>query len=507
MSDYLDINNEELLKDFFSEAEQQVYTLESNILVIENDPSNHEAIDEIFRAAHTLKGGSATVEMHELSGFTHVMEDMLDALRSGTLAVSEPVVDILLKSLDIIKAMLASRAEGSVYQEDISGIKNKLESMIPAKESKKAAPKKAPAPAAAPTVSVQSAPSAPKPVAAAQPAVVAPSIAGLLTEYEILELKESVPHGTSVFVVRVKFDEANPMNSVGGIQVFASLKQTGQVLKTIPDFDALYEDLFHEEVIYFVASEADEERLRKSAMISDVTLAVTVSPFEQKSPAAAPAPTASVAAPSASAPKAAAAAEPESAGDEAAINDAIAAEATSEAPKKASAAAPVMHGSSNSGSVLRVDSRRIDYLLNLVSETVITKASFNQSAMQFTDLLSEFQQSENGYKEKLRKLLDHIPDYLEQIENGYNIKDLKKELNVEYAGLFDIFSGYEASMKGTVTKFRSASQNLGRITGELQEGVMKIRYGADQPDFQPFSASCTRSFARPQQKNAARHRG
>ena len=82
MSDYLDLNNEELLKDFFSEAEQQVQALESNILVIETDPSNTEAIDEIFRAAHTLKGGSATVEMHELSGFTHVVEDLLDVLRA-----------------------------------------------------------------------------------------------------------------------------------------------------------------------------------------------------------------------------------------------------------------------------------------------------------------------------------------------------------------------------------------------------------------------------------------
>jgi two-component system chemotaxis sensor kinase CheA len=89
MRDYLDINNEELLKDFFSEAEQQVETLESNILVIENDPSNHEAIDEIFRAAHTLKGGSATVEMHELSGFTHVMEDLLDVIRAGTVSVTD----------------------------------------------------------------------------------------------------------------------------------------------------------------------------------------------------------------------------------------------------------------------------------------------------------------------------------------------------------------------------------------------------------------------------------
>ena len=50
MSDYLDADNEELLKDYFSEAEQMVENLESNILAIENDPNNHDAIDEIFRA-------------------------------------------------------------------------------------------------------------------------------------------------------------------------------------------------------------------------------------------------------------------------------------------------------------------------------------------------------------------------------------------------------------------------------------------------------------------------
>ncbi|MFC2603382.1 MAG: Hpt domain-containing protein, partial [Treponema sp.] len=89
MSDYLDPNNEELLKDFFAEAEQQVDTLESNILVVENDPTNHEAIDEIFRAAHTLKGGSATVEMTELAEFTHKVEDVLDEIRSDRLHIDE----------------------------------------------------------------------------------------------------------------------------------------------------------------------------------------------------------------------------------------------------------------------------------------------------------------------------------------------------------------------------------------------------------------------------------
>jgi Chemotaxis protein histidine kinase and related kinases len=469
MSDYLDINNEELLKDFFSEAEQQVYTLESNILVIENDPTNHDAIDEIFRAAHTLKGGSATVEMHELSGFTHVMEDLLDVIRSGTLAVTEPVVDVLLKSLDTIKSMLASRAEGHVYKEDVTALKAKLESMIPAKESKQKAPaKKTAAPAAVPAAAVR-----PPQAQAAIPAVsdIAPEVSSLLSEYEILELKESVPAGSAVYVVQVDFDEANPMNSVGGIQVFASLKQSGQVLKTIPDFDALYEDQFNPHVVYFVASGEPADRIRKAASITDVTTDVTVSPFELKSPPvakAAPAP-AEKAGPSPAAAPVKAAADAETASPESLTSQIS--EEKAEVAKKA----PTPQAVHSSGSVLRVDSRRIDYLLNLVSETVITKASFNQSATQFGDLMAEFQQTENGYKEKLRKLLDHIPDYLEQIQGGCNVKDLKKTLNAEYAGLFDIFGSYETSMKGTVTKFRSAAQNLGRITGELQEGVMKIR--------------------------------
>jgi two-component system chemotaxis sensor kinase CheA len=471
MSDYLDINNEELLKDFFSEAEQQVENLESNILVIENDPTNHEAIDEIFRAAHTLKGGSATVEMHELSGFTHVMEDLLDVIRAGTVPVTEPVIDILLTSLDIIKAMLSARASGSVYKEDVSAVKARLEALIPARADgkAKAAGAKKPVPEPAKPVVKE----APRPAAVAAPSPGATSFAGLLSEYEILELKESVPPGQSVFVVKVAFDESNPMNSVGGIQVFAALKQKGQVLKTIPDFDALYEDVFHPEVIYFVASDADIPRLTKSATISDVTLAVAVTPFDTKAaPLSAPvaAPAAAVPSPTPVATKEPAASESRAPVAEVSVDEAIA-EEKAEAAKRPASGAPVH----SSGSVLRVDSRRIDYLLNLVSETVITKASFNQSAIQFTDLLGTFQQSENTYKEKLRKLLDHIPDYLEQIQSGVNIKDLKKDMNTEYAGLFETFSEFEGSMKSTVAKFRSASQNLGRITGELQEGVMKIR--------------------------------
>ena len=139
MSDYLDPNNQELLKDFFAEARSQVDALEQNILVLENDPGNRDAVDEIFRAAHTLKGGAGTVEMNELAGFTHVMEDLLDAIRSDQVKVDAEVIDALLAGIDIIKAMLDSRADGNPYTKDISAQKTKLAGFIPGKPDLKQA--------------------------------------------------------------------------------------------------------------------------------------------------------------------------------------------------------------------------------------------------------------------------------------------------------------------------------------------------------------------------------
>ena len=473
MSDYLDINNEELLKDFFSEAEQQVEQLESNILVIEQDPTNKEAIDEIFRAAHTLKGGSATVEMSELSGFTHAVEDLLDAIRSNQVTVTEETIDLLLHSLDIIKDMLAARSNGEVYGQDVSETVTKLRSYIPNKKDAKKTTAKA----------AQPKPAAPKP--AAQPQVKAASSgdenavdpASLLSEYEILELREAVPADNKVYAIRVQFDEASLMNTVGGIQVFAALKQSAMVLKTIPDFDALYEDEFHPEVLYYVASAASESSLLSIANIPDVTLNAAIdeltfsaegsaSKTKAAKPEEAPAPAAVEAQP--------AAADAESKGETPQPEAApVAASGDAGHPKKAPAAAA--NAAHSSGSVLRVDAKRIDYLLNLVSETVITKASLNQSAMEFNELYALFQNANGEYKDRIRKLLDKFPSYLEKMQQGVDLNTIKKELAADYAGMFELFSQFETSMKYSVTKFRSSAQNLGRISGELQEGVMKIR--------------------------------
>ena len=471
MSDYLDINNEELLKDFFSEAEQQVEQLESNILVIEQDPTNKEAIDEIFRAAHTLKGGSATVEMSELSGFTHAVEDLLDAIRSNKVTVTEDTIDLLLHALDIIKDMLAARSNGEVYNQDVSATVAKLRSNIPeGKENKKNAAKASQSKAASkPVVQPQAKTTPTNNGNTADPA-------SLLSEYEILELREAVPADNKVYAIRVQFDESSLMNTVGGIQVFAALKQSALVLKTIPDFDALYEDEFHLEVLYYVASDASESDLLSIANIPDVTLNAEIDELTFSAEGSA-SKTKSVNADVASDPSAA---ETRSVAADAKPKDetpepAAATVATGEAehPKKSPATAA--NAAHSSGSVLRVDAKRIDYLLNLVSETVITKASLNQSAMEFNELYALFQNANGEYKDRIRKLLDKFPSYLEKIQQGVDLNTIKKELAADYAGMFELFSQFETSMKYSVTKFRSSAQNLGRISGELQEGVMKIR--------------------------------
>lgn len=467
MSDYLDANNEELLKDFFAEAEQQVETLESNILVIENDPSNRDAIDEIFRAAHTLKGGSATVEMTELAGFCHDVEDLLDALRGGLVEVSEPIVDVLLTSIDTIKSMLEARSSGSVYQEDVSPLIQKINSYIPAKTSKKSSGVKLPA------GMVGAKPAAPEPAPVSAPA----ESSGMppvppLSDNEYSELKDAVMDGQKLWAVNVAFDESNPMNSVGGIQVFAALKNCGTVLKTVPDFEALYEDVYYPQVVYYISSSSDGSVLEDAAFLDDVTTAVDARPVSKEAavkPAVTPpaeekksAPVPAVSSP-----------EPEVQQQEAPAEEKSDASASAgpQASKKPAAAG---HAISQS-SILRVDSKRVDNLMNLVSETVITKAAFNQNGLHMADLQVKLQGLNVAFKEKYHKLMEGIPKYLSDLQSGVQMKDIRQKITEEFGSMASWFDVFENEFKNSSAKYRSTTQNLGRISGELQEGVMKIR--------------------------------
>jgi len=426
----------------------QVDTLEQNILVLENEGANKDAVDEIFRAAHTLKGGSATVEMMELSSFTHIVEDVLDAIRSDQIAINEGVTDTLLSAIDVIKAMLEQRMNGAVYQQDISHIEHRLSELLPEGSShKKAGRKSAPKPAAP----------KPKPVAAV------PVGAMPLSEEDLRELKDAAEGGVPVYRITVAFDKNSLMNTVGGIQIYAVLKNIGTILKTSPDFEQLYEDNFFPKVDYYVATRQTPGEIKYAVVLPDVSLDADITDVAKIGSAAE-----MVASAPAATPARVDAAASVSAEDDKAADHAV-------APVKVEASGDAKKAGKEASSILRVDSKRIDDLLNLVSETVITKATFNQISGQFNRMVNQLHEVEGQYREKIKSLFDSLPNYLESIQGGKSVKDIRKEINENYGDIFSLFDGFEASFKSNMGKFRSTSQNLGRITGELQEGVMRIR--------------------------------
>ena len=465
MSDYLDPGNEELLKDFFVEAEFQVEALEGNILVLENDPGNAESIDEIFRAAHTLKGGAATVQMTELAEFTHLVEDTLDELRSGRVTITPDGVDTLLASIDVVKAMLEERRNGSVYQRSTTDLAEKLKTIVSGTQQ--------PQPQRTVEQGEQSSSS---------------ETTTSLTEYELLELWEAAGKERRVYQVVVDFREDNPMNTVGPIQLFTMLKETGQVLRTDPEFDDLYADVFHPQVFYYVAAEQSPEEHRKRLEISDVTEQVRIYllqsdgktilesgpttaappavPRSKRAPAQQTAPPVATDQPAENPQRSAASDDPRSESSEST-------EQANARPAHPEANEP--RRQTKTGSMLRVDSRRVDNLLNLVSETVINKATFNQVSSGFGAAMSEFQSTELRYREMLRDLFDSLPGYLESIQQGQSIKEIRRQINERFEALPSVFDPVHDALKTEVAKFRNTAQNLGRIAGELQEGVMRIR--------------------------------
>ena len=113
--------------------------------------------------------------------------------------------------------------------------------------------------------------------------------------------------------------------------------------------------------------------------------------------------------------------------------------------------------------------------MNLVSEAVIIKASFNQLAGQTQNELVKFQSVESQFRERFRSLVDELPLYLEELQKGVPLNEIKKRLTEEYGDMGNMFDQYETESKGITGRFRSYTQQLGTIAGELQEGVMKIR--------------------------------
>lgn len=142
---------------FFEEAGENLASMEQLLLGLDVAAPEDETLHAIFRCAHSIKGGAATFGFEDLAALTHTMETLLDKLRRHEMNPSAAMVDTLLQAGDALQAMLQRRQDGDATAVDVSGIAAQLAGFVNGSAL--------PTPVAAPVVEAAVAAAAPAPVA------------------------------------------------------------------------------------------------------------------------------------------------------------------------------------------------------------------------------------------------------------------------------------------------------------------------------------------------------
>ena len=101
----------ELLPDFIHEANEHIEQADLNLLTIENDPSNQEALNAVFRAFHTVKGVAGFIGLKEIQELAHRAESLLDKARNRKILLAGDAIDIVFKAVDKLKGMMQELEE------------------------------------------------------------------------------------------------------------------------------------------------------------------------------------------------------------------------------------------------------------------------------------------------------------------------------------------------------------------------------------------------------------
>jgi len=116
---------------FFEESFEGLDIMENELLNLDVGNADNESINTIFRSAHSIKGGSGTFGFTAIAEFTHVAETLLDEMRDGVRQVDQVSVDLLLKSVDVMRDMLTVYKDGGDMDADnIAAVQTELENLL-----------------------------------------------------------------------------------------------------------------------------------------------------------------------------------------------------------------------------------------------------------------------------------------------------------------------------------------------------------------------------------------
>ena len=408
------------LEIFIDETKEHLQTLSDQLMILEQEPENMDTINEIFRAAHSLKGMAGTMGYKRMQRLTHDMENVFQEVRSGNMTVKSELVDVLFRGLDALEGYLANiletADEGTEDNEEIVNTLNSIAAAATGKEDPGATAR--PAEKEAPAGGGEAADGGAK-------------YAGIhISDYEKNTFDKAKAQGQNIFGVTVYLQESCILKAARAFLVFKALEELGEVIKAVPDVQDIEDEKFELDfsLIYFT-KESLETVKAAVENVSEVKEAI-VGPFDATldTPAEAkPEPEPAKEEPKEQEkPKETAKQQPAQA-----KTAAKPAEAAQPAQAKKTAAKPAV------GRTVRVDIEKLDVLMNLVSELIIAK-----NGLVSINSTEEDTKSDAAFNEQI-EYLESVTTSLHEsvmkvrmvpIENVVNrfprmIRDLSKKLN------------------------------------------------------------------------------
>ena len=122
--------NDQYLDAFIRESEEAITELNNSLLDLESDPEDTEAMESIFRTAHTLKGNFGAMGFDDAASLAHAIEDLLDEMREGNMPVTPEVMDLIFAGVDKIEAIVGEIEEHGESRTDVDAIVDELRTVL-----------------------------------------------------------------------------------------------------------------------------------------------------------------------------------------------------------------------------------------------------------------------------------------------------------------------------------------------------------------------------------------
>ena len=350
VSQYLDV--------FIDESKEHLQNLNTQILDLEQEPGNMDTINEIFRAAHTLKGMAGTMGYKRMQNLTHNMENVFSEVRNGAAKVNANVVDVLFQCLDALDEYVTNiQTTGDEGDNDNENLIKAFNDFLAGNEpdANKEAPK-AEATSKDETADKQeAADKAEKDDDASWKKI-------KFAESQLVVMNEAVKEGKHVIGLTVTVQESCILKAARAFLVYKAIEDLGEIIVSNPSAQDIEDEKFDLEFSLIVISDSDTDKLIAAATnVSEIEKAVggyveldAVSSESEK------------------------ASEQTEDSNKPAVSDnnkPAASEGTGNAPAKAAdKKKPVVNRT------VRVDIEKLDDLMNLVSELIIAKNSLVSAA-------------------------------------------------------------------------------------------------------------------------------